>query len=159
MFCTQCGYQLEGGEKYCPNCGKRQVGKSANSQFFVPAKCTQCGADVAVDPEKEAAICKHCNTPFIVKDAIARVRVYDYSQNVTKNTSNLFTVHNYNTERKRMNFWELVNEEEKRAQERDRQKTPEERKQELEDRKHESIIVIVALSALIFLIIVLLLLI
>ena len=37
---------------------------------MVPAKCTQCGGQLTVDSEKEAAICEFCGTPFIVEKAI-----------------------------------------------------------------------------------------
>ena len=37
---------------------------------LVAAVCTQCGAQLKVDPNAEAAVCKYCNTPFIVEKAI-----------------------------------------------------------------------------------------
>jgi len=37
---------------------------------FVPAKCTQCGANLEVDPARDAAICSACGTPFVVEKAI-----------------------------------------------------------------------------------------
>ena len=37
---------------------------------LVPAVCTQCGASLEVDPSQEAAVCRYCNTPFIVEKAI-----------------------------------------------------------------------------------------
>ena len=37
---------------------------------LVPAICTQCGAHLEVDPSQEAAVCKYCNTPFIVEKAV-----------------------------------------------------------------------------------------
>ena len=37
---------------------------------MVPAICTQCGAALQVDSAKDAAICSHCGTPFIVEKAI-----------------------------------------------------------------------------------------
>ena len=47
---------------------------------FVPAKCTQCGAELKVDRSKEAAICEHCGTPFIVEKAISNYMVANYSK-------------------------------------------------------------------------------
>lgn len=41
-----------------------------NEVKLVPAVCTQCGAQLEVDPNQEAAVCKYCNTPFIVAKAI-----------------------------------------------------------------------------------------
>ena len=34
---------------------------------FVAAKCPQCGAQLKVNDEKDAAICEFCGTPFIVE--------------------------------------------------------------------------------------------
>lgn len=42
---------------------------------FVPAKCTQCGADLTVDNGKDAAICSACGTPFIVEKAIQNYKL------------------------------------------------------------------------------------
>lgn len=57
---------------------------------FVPAKCTQCGANIAVDDSKEAAICTACGTPFITEKAIQNF-------NITYNTTNVQNT-NYNIE-------------------------------------------------------------
>lgn len=37
---------------------------------LVPAKCTQCGANIEIDDTKEAGICQHCGTAFITEKAI-----------------------------------------------------------------------------------------
>lgn len=37
---------------------------------LVPAKCTQCGANIQVDSKLDAAVCDSCGTPFIVEKAI-----------------------------------------------------------------------------------------
>lgn len=37
---------------------------------IVPAICPQCGAQINVDSEKDAAVCEYCNTPFVVDKAI-----------------------------------------------------------------------------------------
>ncbi len=37
---------------------------------LVAAKCTQCGANIQVNNEMEAAVCPFCNTPYIVEKAI-----------------------------------------------------------------------------------------
>lgn len=44
---------------------------------LVPAKCTQCGGSVQVDNTKEAAICQHCETAFIVEKAINHYNVHN----------------------------------------------------------------------------------
>ena len=61
--------------------------KEAKKIEFVPAICTQCGAVLEVDPSQEAAVCKHCNTPFIVQKAINNYTVQhaniEHADNVT----------------------------------------------------------------------------
>ena len=42
---------------------------------LVPAICSQCGATLQVDPNLEAAVCKYCNTPFIIEKAINNYNV------------------------------------------------------------------------------------
>ncbi len=42
---------------------------------LVPAKCTECGAILQVDQEKDAWICDHCGMPFIVEKAIQNLTV------------------------------------------------------------------------------------
>lgn len=37
---------------------------------LIPGICTQCGATLSVDKEKDAMVCPYCNTPFIVEKAI-----------------------------------------------------------------------------------------
>ena len=37
---------------------------------LVPAKCTQCGATLRLDPAADAAVCPFCNTPFVVEKAV-----------------------------------------------------------------------------------------
>lgn len=52
---------------------------------LVPAKCTQCGANVEVDPQHNAWLCPHCGTPFIVEKAISN---YNTVVNNTYNVDN-----------------------------------------------------------------------
>lgn len=57
---------------------------------LVPAVCTQCGASLEVDPSQEAAVCRYCNTPFIVEKAIRNYNIQhatiEHVDNVTINT-------------------------------------------------------------------------
>lgn len=55
---------------------------------IVPAKCTNCGSSLQVDNAKEAAICQHCGSAFIVEKAINH---YCISNNITANTVNVYT--------------------------------------------------------------------
>lgn len=50
---------------------------------FVPAICTQCGAQIEVDDTHEAGICQHCGTAFITEKAIN-----NYTTNITNNIVN-----------------------------------------------------------------------
>lgn len=50
---------------------------------MVPARCTQCGANITVDESKEAGICENCGTPFITEKAIN-----NYITNI-QNTTNV----------------------------------------------------------------------
>lgn len=75
MFCMKCGKQLPDEAVFCMYCGTKlgEMGGQILTQSqakFVQAKCTNCGAALEVDPTQEAAICKFCNTPFIVQKAI-----------------------------------------------------------------------------------------
>ena len=43
---------------------------------FIPAKCTQCGAEITVDDTKDAGICKYCGTAFVTEKAINNYNTY-----------------------------------------------------------------------------------
>ena len=43
---------------------------------FIPARCTQCGANIEVDDTKDAGICKHCGTAFVTEKAINNYNTY-----------------------------------------------------------------------------------
>jgi tetratricopeptide (TPR) repeat protein len=71
------------GSKFCMQCGAR-MGQSNDAQpqkiqppvtKVVPAKCTNCGAALKVDPSQEAAVCPFCNTPYIIEKAIKNYNV------------------------------------------------------------------------------------
>ena len=53
-----------------------------------PAICSQCGAQVEVDPTKTKAVCEFCGTPFAVSNAIENYKA-EYNQ-----TYNTYNVHN-----------------------------------------------------------------
>ena len=46
---------------------------------IIPLTCPFCGGDLQIDSNLEAAVCKFCKKPFVVKDAI----VHNYINNVT----------------------------------------------------------------------------
>lgn len=43
---------------------------------FIPARCTQCGAEIKVDDKKDAGICEHCGTPFVTEKVIKNYNTY-----------------------------------------------------------------------------------
>ncbi len=55
---------------------------------MIPAKCTQCGANISVDDTKEAGICENCGTAFITEKAI----------------NNYIVTNNYNIENAQINI-------------------------------------------------------
>lgn len=48
---------------------------------LIPAKCTECGANIEVDALKEAGICKYCGTAFITEKAINNYNTYITNNN------------------------------------------------------------------------------
>ena len=51
---------------------------------FVPAKCTNCGASLNVDPGQTAAVCPYCNSAYVVEKAIREYNIR-VSGNLTVN--------------------------------------------------------------------------
>ncbi len=62
---------------------------------LVPAKCTNCGANIEVDESKEAGICRYCGTAFITEKAINNYTTnVQVNNNVVQTTNiNAGTVH------------------------------------------------------------------
>ena len=61
---------------------------------IVPALCTQCAARIEVDQSKDAAICPHCGTAFVVEKAVNNFNIqfaqnthFDYVDTVNIHTS------------------------------------------------------------------------
>lgn len=49
---------------------------------LVNAKCTNCGASLKVDSNKDAAICEHCGSAYIVEKAVNNYNIEHVSLNV-----------------------------------------------------------------------------
>jgi len=82
MYCFKCGTKVPDGARFCHACGndlsilyQEKDETSAPATRFVPAKCTNCGGKLDVDPEKETASCPFCGTTFIVDKAIKNYQV------------------------------------------------------------------------------------
>ncbi len=43
---------------------------------FIPAKCTQCGANITVDDTQDAGVCEYCGTAFVTEKAINNYNTY-----------------------------------------------------------------------------------
>lgn len=54
---------------------------------LVNAKCTNCGATLTVDNNKDAAICQYCNSAFIIEKAINN---YNITNNINANVVNIY---------------------------------------------------------------------
>ena len=58
---------------------------NVNDVKLVPGICTQCGGQLQVDPNQEAAVCPFCGTPYIVSKAINNYNTIHVHQNVQNN--------------------------------------------------------------------------
>ena len=54
---------------------------------FIEAKCTNCGAVLPVDKDRDAWVCGYCGTPFIVEKA---VNLYNTTNNIKADTVNIY---------------------------------------------------------------------
>lgn len=61
---------------------------------LVNAKCTNCGATLTVDKDKEAAICQYCNSAFIVEKAINNYHITN-KNSFNANVINVYTNSNW----------------------------------------------------------------
>ena len=57
---------------------------------MIPAKCTNCGANIQVDDSKEAGICEACGTAFITEKAINNYNIKTSSVNINGENINIF---------------------------------------------------------------------
>ncbi len=58
------------------------MSNSQNSSGLVPAICTQCGAQLKVDPNQRVTTCQSCGTEFVTQQAITNYNIY-----ITNNTT------------------------------------------------------------------------
>ncbi len=59
---------------------------------LVPAKCTQCGANIEVDETKDAGICQYCGTAFITEKAINNYNINTKDIIINSNNVNVSQV-------------------------------------------------------------------
>lgn len=59
---------------------------------LVPAKCTNCGAELKINSDNDACVCEFCHTPFVVQKAINNYNTYNKNiyniQNANLNIEN-----------------------------------------------------------------------
>lgn len=75
---------------------------------MVPAICTQCGARLEVDNSTEAAVCKFCNTPFIIEKAITNYNASITQNNASSTVNNDFSGANVTVINEGANFSSLI---------------------------------------------------
>lgn len=107
MFCSNCGAKISDNAKFCNRCGAKQdlseeqIAYNGNvnngmSTKLVPAKCTNCGGQLTVDPSCQSAVCPYCNSTFIVDQAINN---YNVQMNGNMNIGNAtINIQGLNTE-------------------------------------------------------------
>ena len=98
---------------------------------LVPAICTQCGAALEVDPTQEAAVCRYCNTHFIVDKAIQK---YTIEQANIEKIEHVDTV-NINTKSTAESFFSFLGKQMSESREVCREERREWRAEERESRK------------------------
>lgn len=102
MFCINCGNKLSDDARFCTQCGARVSGTNSTSietqpsvintsGSLVPAKCTNCGGALQVNPGTTSALCPYCNTTFLVQQAINNynISVNSASMNIANATINV----------------------------------------------------------------------
>ena len=98
MFCSNCGCELIENANFCIRCGKASNYKNLNDITsnnirprhvnLVPATCPQCGANIKVDSNTDAAVCNYCGNAILVDRAIKKFYA------VNNNTQNVHVVNN-----------------------------------------------------------------
>ncbi len=84
MFCTNCGFNADTNQNFCPVCGKRlMTGPEVNARMqgrmaeykhassIVPLDltCDRCGARIEYDSESNTTKCPHCGKEGIYVDS------------------------------------------------------------------------------------------
>lgn len=89
MYCPNCGNKVPDAAKLCENCGELIITDESDLPIsdsevikLIPAKCTNCGGNLTVDPAKKKAVCPYCNTSFIVNEAIHNYNIDTVEGNI-----------------------------------------------------------------------------
>jgi hypothetical protein len=68
--CVRCGAPVEPRDKFCPACGGEQPA-TEEAAATAPAQkyfqCKNCGAEVAIDPDKRSYACPFCDSNYVVE--------------------------------------------------------------------------------------------
>ena len=70
--CIVCGAPVESMDKFCPACGAEQPAAAAMAeaqpnQVQKHFQCKNCGAEVALDPDRRSYICPFCDSTYVVE--------------------------------------------------------------------------------------------
>ncbi|MDX2037505.1 MAG: zinc ribbon domain-containing protein [Isosphaeraceae bacterium] len=71
--CPHCAAPLDGGARFCPNCGQSiATGVDSPETAQPPAKlerfrCKNCSADVVCAPESRTTACPFCAAPYVIE--------------------------------------------------------------------------------------------
>lgn len=68
--CVYCGGPVETLDRYCAACGGEQAAAAEVHEPETPQKhfrCDNCGAEVAVDPDKRSYVCAFCDSSYVVE--------------------------------------------------------------------------------------------
>ncbi len=68
--CGSCGAPVEGLDRFCGCCGAPQAAAEQTHEEGPPQKhfrCENCGAEVAVDPDRRSYTCAFCDSTYVVE--------------------------------------------------------------------------------------------
>ena len=68
--CGSCGTPVEGLDRFCGGCGAPQAASEETHEVAEPQKhfrCENCGAEVAVDPDRRSYTCAFCDSTYVVE--------------------------------------------------------------------------------------------
>lgn len=87
---TPCGPPcLDYRQGQCYNNKNQEIEDGGMNMSLVLAKCTQCGSVLQVDGMREAAICQHCGSAFVVEKAVHN---YSIQNHITAETVNVYGI-------------------------------------------------------------------
>ena len=69
--CPACGCPIESDDRFCPACGTSRAVKLPPTTDAEPLqkhfRCTNCGSEMAADPEQRSYVCPFCDSTYVVE--------------------------------------------------------------------------------------------